>query len=455
MAGKQTGKKTGKKTGKRRRRRKNKNLKVFIVSLTAVLIVGGLAMLGYSAGKTKTGPRREEEEKSAPQVIDFAGLGRPAETEKQDSNSVVPDEIVNETDASGQAVLSEAEEMAKENERLLNEAIEKGENAYLVHCAESERVTFAFAGDILLDDEYAMMFHYRSRGSDINDTFSADLLERMRSADVFMLNNEFPFSTRGTPTEGKTFTFRANPANVQLYELLGVDIVSLANNHAYDYGEEALLDTFTTLEEAEIPYVGAGRDINEARKPAYLIANGMKIAVVSATQIERNAVPDTKEATATNAGVLRCMDPSALLEVIAEAKANSDFVILYIHWGTESQAQTDWLQDKQAPIYAEAGVDLIIGDHPHCLQKIDSESGVPVVYSLGNYWFNSKTQNTCLVEVGIQKEGLEYLRFVPCIQENCRTRQLEGAQKEEVLNYMRSLSPNVQIDSDGYVTFGS
>ncbi|MDE6221252.1 MAG: CapA family protein [Lachnospiraceae bacterium] len=428
---------------------------MFIVSLTAVLIVGGLAMLGYSAGKTKTGPRREEEEKSAPQVIDFAGLGRPAETEQQDSNSVVPDEIVNETDASGQAVLSEAEEMAKENERLLNEAIEKGENAYLVHCAESERVTFAFAGDILLDDEYAMMFHYRSRGSDINDTFSADLLERMRSADVFMLNNEFPFSTRGTPTEGKTFTFRANPANVQLYELLGVDIVSLANNHAYDYGEEALLDTFTTLEEAEIPYVGAGRDINEARKPAYLIANGMKIAVVSATQIERNAVPDTKEATATNAGVLRCMDPSALLEVIAEAKANSDFVILYIHWGTESQAQTDWLQDKQAPIYAEAGVDLIIGDHPHCLQKIDSESGVPVVYSLGNYWFNSKTQNTCLVEVGIQKEGLEYLRFVPCIQENCRTRQLEGAQKEEVLNYMRSLSPNVQIDSDGYVTFGS
>ncbi|MDE7274820.1 MAG: CapA family protein [Lachnospiraceae bacterium] len=428
---------------------------MFIVSLTAVLIVGGLAMLGYSAGKTKTGPRREEEEKSAPQVIDFAGLGRPAETEQQDSNSVVPDEIVNETDASGQEVLSEAEEMAKENERLLNEAIEKGENAYLVHCAESERVTFAFAGDILLDDEYAMMFHYRSRGSDINDTFSADLLERMRSADVFMLNNEFPFSTRGTPTEGKTFTFRANPANVQLYELLGVDIVSLANNHAYDYGEEALLDTFTTLEEAEIPYVGAGRDINEARKPAYLIANGMKIAVVSATQIERNAVPDTKEATATNAGVLRCMDPSALLEVIAEAKANSDFVILYIHWGTESQAQTDWLQDKQAPIYAEAGVDLIIGDHPHCLQKIDSESGVPVVYSLGNYWFNSKTQNTCLVEVGIQKEGLEYLRFVPCIQENCRTRQLEGAQKEEVLNYMRSLSPNVQIDSDGYVTFGS
>ena len=81
---------------------------------------------------------------------------------------------------------------------------------------------------------------------------------------------------------------------------IGVDLVSLANNHAYDYGEQALLDTFSTLEGAGIPYVGAGRNIEEAKKPVYLIANGMKIAVVSATQIERNAVPDTKEATMTN-----------------------------------------------------------------------------------------------------------------------------------------------------------
>ena len=290
-------------------------------------------------------------------------------------------------------------------------------------------------------------------GSDINDTFSATLLERMRNADVFMLNNEFPFSTRGTPTEGKTFTFRANPSNIEMYAQIGVDLVSLANNHAYDYGEQALLDTFSTLEGAGIPYVGAGRNIEEAKKPVYLIANGMKIAVVSATQIERNAVPDTKEATMTNAGVLRCMDPTALLEVIAQAKANSDFVILYIHWGTESQETTDWLQDKQAPIYAEAGVDLIIGDHPHCLQKIDCISGVPVVFSLGNYWFNSKTQNTCLVEVQLTKEGLKSLQFIPCLQENCRTSQLESAKKEEVLNYMRKLSPNVQIDSEGYVSF--
>ncbi len=392
-----------------------------------------------------------EEEKPLT-VVDFGRLEQTLDNTDIPDNTVL-ENVEIEIESLEQTSTEEVDILRAENERLYNEAISKGEKDFLVNCADQEQIKLAFAGDILLDDEYAMMFRYRSRGSDINDTFSATLLERMRNADVFMLNNEFPFSTRGTPTEGKTFTFRANPSNIEMYAQIGVDLVSLANNHAYDYGEQALLDTFSTLEGAGIPYVGAGRNIEEAKKPVYLIANGMKIAVVSATQIERNAVPDTKEATMTNAGVLRCMDPTALLEVIAQAKANSDFVILYIHWGTESQETTDWLQDKQAPIYAEAGVDLIIGDHPHCLQKIDCISGVPVVFSLGNYWFNSKTQNTCLVEVQLTKEGLKSLQFIPCLQENCRTSQLESAKKEEVLNYMRKLSPNVQIDSEGYVSF--
>lgn len=411
-----------------------------------VLTVGGLGMIAYSNSTVVS-----EEEKPLT-VVDFGRLEQTLDNTDIPDNTVL-ENVEIEIESLEQTSTEEVDVLRAENERLYNEAISKGEKVFLVNCADQEQIKLAFAGDILLDDEYAMMFRYRSRGSDINDTFSATLLERMRNADVFMLNNEFPFSTRGTPTEGKTFTFRANPSNIEMYAQIGVDLVSLANNHAYDYGEQALLDTFSTLEGAGIPYVGAGRNIEEAKKPVYLIANGMKIAVVSATQIERNAVPDTKEATMTNAGVLRCMDPTALLEVIAQAKANSDFVILYIHWGTESQETTDWLQDKQAPIYAEAGVDLIIGDHPHCLQKIDCISGVPVVFSLGNYWFNSKTQNTCLVEVQLTKEGLKSLQFIPCLQENCRTSQLEGAKKEEVLNYMRKLSPNVQIDSEGYVSF--
>lgn len=417
-----------------------KQLLIFILSLSTVLLVGILIMAAYSVVIRTSDHKNKDTERA---TIDFAVLGKGMTTSEE------YDHFEN-GEASGSQI---NEAILTENERLYSEAIANGENVWIVECADSERVTFAFAGDILLDDSYAMMYHYRNRGSDLYDTFSTALLERMRSADVFMLNNEFPFSTGGTPTPGKKFTFRANPSNIELYEQMGVDVVSLANNHAYDYGETALMDTFTTLENANIPYVGAGRNIDEAKKPLYLIANGIKIAIVSATQIERNATPDTKEATATSAGVLRCMDPSALLEVIAEAKANSDFVVLYIHWGTESQEQTDWLQDEQAPIYAQAGVDLIIGDHPHCLQKIDVVSGVPVIYSLGNFWFNSKTQNTCLVEITVNKDGMETFQFIPCIQNDCRTILLEGNEKDGVLNYMRGLSPNVLIDDDGYVTF--
>jgi poly-gamma-glutamate synthesis protein (capsule biosynthesis protein) len=414
-----------------------RRIKVFVISLVTVLVLGMTIMMVSMMLLKGDGLASEIQEN----VIDFSWL----------SGSVGNSDTNNSAD--GVASMENGEAALNESELIYEEAISNGENAYLVECSDEGTVTFAFAGDVLLDDNYAIMYRYKLRGSSVEDTFSASLLERMRSADIFMLNNEFPFSTRGTPLEGKQFTFRANPDYVSLYEELGVDLVSLANNHAYDYGENALLDTFDTLENAGIPYVGAGRNIDEAKKPVYFVANGIKIAVVSATQIERNSTPDTKEATQTSAGVLRCMDETKLLEVIDEAKANSDFVILYIHWGTESVEDTDWLQDKQAPDYAEAGVDLIIGDHPHCLQKLDSVSGVPVAYSLGNFWFNSKTIDTCLIEVGINKEGLEYFKFVPCRQTDCRTIELEGAEKTALLDYMRSISPNVTIDDDGYVTF--
>lgn len=351
------------------------------------------------------------------------------------------------------AANAEPEKEQSQDEILLQEVLEQNQEVYLAECESQDTVTLLFAGDILMDDHYAVMSTYHNRGNDINQAFDQGLLEQMRNADIFMINNEFTFTSRGTPTVNKKFTFRANPGNVSMYEEMGVDIVSVANNHIYDYGEISLLDTLDTLEQAEIPYVGAGRNLQEAMTPVYYIANGMKIAFVSATQIERNSVPDTKEATQDSAGVLRCMNPDNLLLVIEEAKKNSDYVILYIHWGTESQEAIDWLQEQQTPIYAQAGVDLIIGDHPHCLQKMDSVEGVPVIYSLGNFWFNSRTQNSCVVKVTLRAGEMESFQFIPCRQSDCRTALLTGQEKTEVLDYMRTISPNVTIDEEGYVFF--
>ena len=141
------------------------------------------------------------------------------------------------------------------------------------------------------------------------------------------------------------------------------------------------------------------------------------------------------------------------LEVLKEAKANSDYVILFIHWGTEREVDPDWCQNQQVPELTATGVDLIIGSHPHILQPISVSNGVPIVYSTGNFWFNSKSLDSCLIEVKLGDGGLKSLRFVPCLQSGSAVKMLHDAEATRLIDYMRSISPNVSIDDDGYVTW--
>lgn len=338
-------------------------------------------------------------------------------------------------------------------DQLADEEYMRENNIYAKDAAKEDMITITFAGDILFDDGYAVMGTMLQNGGDISSGIAPDVIEQMKNADIMMLNNEFPYSERGTATVGKQFTFRARPSTVEYLNDLGVDIVSLANNHAYDQGEEAFLDTMTTLEEAGIVYVGAGRNLREAERPVYYIVNNIKIAIVAATQIEKSDYPDTKGATETSAGVFRCWNGEELLKIIGEAKENSDFVIAYLHWGTENEVMPDWAQEKQALEVAEAGADLIVGAHSHCLQPVDVIQGVPVIYSLGNFWFNSKEVPTGMVSATLTAEGLAELRFIPCLQKNCKTTLDQGTEKEQAIAYMQSISPNVRIDEEGYITW--
>ena len=323
---------------------------------------------------------------------------------------------------------------------------------YAMPTISEDEITLAFAGDVSFAEEYTNMGILRQRGGDIRNCFDEFLLKEMQDADIFMLNNEFPYTDRGTPTEGKTYTFRAHPESVKYLYDMGADIVSIANNHVYDYGEVSLLDTLTTLEAAAMPYVGAGRNIKEAIEPVYFIANDYKIAYVSATQIEQGDYPDTKGAGENSAGVFRCWNPERLYEVVAEAKVNSDFVVVYIHWGTELAETLHWAQTDQAAGLVEAGADLIIGDHPHCLQEIAYIGDVPVVYSMGNFWFNSKTQDTGIFKAIIDANGIKSLQFVPAIQSNCSTTIASNSDRQRILDYIQSLSPTISIDGKGYIT---
>ena len=189
----------------------------------------------------------------------------------------------------------------------------------------------------------------------------------------------------------------------------------------------------------------------EASAPFFFETDGMKIGILASTQIERLDNPDTKGATASSAGVFRSWDGTLLYEKTAEVAEQCDFLVVYVHWGTENTTELDWAQKEQARKLVESGADLIIGNHSHCLQGIEIIDGVPVFYSLGNFLFNSKTVDTCLVKASVQDGKLNSLQFIPALQTDCRTEMLSGAEKARVIAYMRTLSPGITMDEEGYI----
>ena len=151
--------------------------------------------------------------------------------------------------------------------------------------------------------------------------------------------------------------------------------------------------------------------------------------------------------------MFRCFSETRIYDEIAKAKENCDFVVAYVHWGTESTDELDWSQPDISVKLAEAGADLIVGAHPHVLQEIANVKGVPTIFSLGNYLFNSGTCDTGLLKVTLQNKELKTFQFIPAKQSGCYTQILNGAEKERVLSYMRSISDTVVIDDNGYVDF--
>lgn len=326
------------------------------------------------------------------------------------------------------------------------------DNVYWQETADDGQVVLDFTGDINFAEDWPTTVHMDAQPNGIYDCFSGELLEEMNSADIMMINNEFTYSERGAPLAGKDYTFRAKPERVGLLEVFGTDIVGLANNHVYDYGPDALLDTLSTLREAGVPYVGAGENLSEASKPVYFVANGKKIAIVAATQIERS-LNYTKEATDTTPGVLKTLNADKYVKVIEEAEANSDYVIAFVHWGTEGDDRYGADQVNLAHQFVDAGADVIIGGHTHCLQGMQYIDGVPVIYSLGNFWFSTSALDTGMSQVVIRADGGIDFRFLPCIQRDLRTFLVtDEAEKERIFRYMESISTDISIDSEGYVT---
>lgn len=315
-------------------------------------------------------------------------------------------------------------------------------------------LTFAFTGDVCLDDTWYNMRFYQAQGYTIDTAFPGEIRTAMQSADILLINNEFCFSKRGTPIPGKQFTFRADPERVSILSAMGVDIVSLANNHAYDYGADAFTDTLSTLQEANIATVGAGETLAEAMTPQYFIAGGRVIAYVAATRAEKTIL--TPSATEHSSGVLRTYDPALFLQVIEEAEQRADFVIAYLHWGAENQSYLEPEIVRQAKQYIDAGADAVIGSHAHCLQGVDFYNGKPIIYNLGNFWFNLETVDAALFSLTLSEQGEVGAQMIPCLQTRATTSIVtDTTAGARILNRLRALSPAVNIDDEGYLKTAS
>lgn len=313
--------------------------------------------------------------------------------------------------------------------------------------------TFCFGGDISLAEDAVTTAQLDKSKNGIYDGISPELMTIMQQADIMCLNNEFTYSTNGEPMKGKAYTFRAHPDRVAVIKEMGVDAVLMANNHVYDYGKQALLDTFTTLENADIDYFGAGRNLDEAMKPVYYELDGKTIALVAASRAEKYKL--TPQATEDSPGILRCYDTKLFLEVIKEADANADFVIALVHWGTEYSTKLEKVQLTTGKEYLDAGADAIVGSHSHCLQGMEYYDGKPIIYSLGNFWFNSKTLDSMLVQLhfsGNDEGGSLEVSVIPAIQKGAKTKIVTGSEMERIFKHLEDISINIEIDENGVVT---
>ena len=311
-------------------------------------------------------------------------------------------------------------------------------------------VVVTFAGDVCLH-ENGYVIDYYDTVNDLSQCISPELLQIMQDSDVFCLNHEYTIGESGTATTAKTYTFQAKPERMNLLKEMGVDLVTLANNHVYDYGPEALHETCNLLSQANIDYIGGGHDITDAKRAVYYEINGLKIGFVAASNAEVHRY--TPQATDTTPGILLAYEMDEYLEVVREASQNCDYLVAYMHWGTEDSNYLNEQQQSEGRQLLDAGADIVVGGHPHVLQGMEFVDDKPIVYSLGDFWFNGETKPTGLLQLRIDETGLKEMSFVPASQTEYRVEYLdEATEQEEFYQFMEDLSVNIEIDSNGIIT---
>lgn len=262
-----------------------------------------------------------------------------------------------------------------------------------------DAVTMVIVGDIMLSGlpEQAMR-----RGQ---DPF-ARVASVFKRADIRIGNLECVVSDKGEPEPEKPNVFRVHPRAMR-YLSRHFDAVGLANNHSGDYGPVAFADMLNRLRKSGLGFYGGGDNLMQAHQPFIVEKKGLRVAVLGFNEFQ----PRSFEADHDKPGIAWSEDEQVLRDIAwARGPGRADVLVAVMHWGWE-EPLANQRQRQMARLMIDAGVDVVVGGHPHLVQDIEVYKGKPVFYSLGNFvfeGFDNPVNNTgWIVQLRLNKFGLE------------------------------------------------
>ncbi len=269
-------------------------------------------------------------------------------------------------------------------------------------------ITIAFAGDINVEGSLA------TRLADDPATFVGPFAELLGGADLAIANLEAALVTDGAPID-KEFTFGAPPSVLDALAAGGIDVVSAANNHGMDYGVDGLAQSIEIKRSRQDGMViGIGADEDEAFAPYVADVRGHTVAVIAATQVLDADLIGAWTATDAQGGLASAKRVDRLVEEVQAVRSTADTVIVYLHWGIETETCPNASQKELAHALTAAGADVIVGTHAHRVQSGGRSGASFVGYGLGNFLFGAASDESAksgvlMVEVdGRDVRGYEW-----------------------------------------------
>lgn len=275
-----------------------------------------------------------------------------------------------------------------------------------------QKITLMAVGDIMLGRTIGEMIE--TEGAQAPFFYTAETLS---TADITLGNLECPISSRGHAEE-KTYAFRAPVSSAESLAFAGFDVVSLANNHTLDYGIEALEDTLNILTEHQIGTVGAGLVESTAYAPLFMEVEGLKVALLAFADIPTTDYDYLAWEAGPEKPGIAWAHPEKVQKNITAAKNLADVVIVLVHNGFEIVQTVSKSQQDFAHLAIDSGASLVIGSHPHVLQRIEGYNGGLIVYSMGNFVFDNflfPPNYSAILKVELSPNGVETYELIDVV----------------------------------------